>query len=101
MEGATAIGAAFGAIETLMENLALEVGSAGGRAVWLRTTANTDSRTIRQTMEALADNKNVTKDQMIARIASLPTGEAGTVWRLTFGHSYGPRGRARPDPPMN
>jgi len=65
------------------------------------TTANADSRTIRQTMEALADNMNVTKDQMIARIASLPTGEAGTVSRLTFGHSYGPRGRARPDPPMN
>jgi hypothetical protein len=84
-----------------MENLALEVSSAGVRAVCLRMTANRDSRTIRQTMEALADNMNVTKDQMIARIASLPTGEAGTVSRLTFGHSYGPRGRARPDPPMN
>jgi hypothetical protein len=84
-----------------MENLALEVSSAGVRAVCLRMTANRDSRTIRQTMEALADNMNVTKDQMIARIASLPTGEAGTVSRLTFGHSYEPRGRARPDPPMN
>jgi NAD(P)-dependent dehydrogenase (short-subunit alcohol dehydrogenase family) len=63
MEGATAIGAAFSAIETLIENLAFEVGSAGVRAVCLRTTANTDSRTIRQTMEAPADNMNVRKDQ--------------------------------------
>ena len=71
VEGGTAIGAAFGAIETLMENLAFEVSPAGVRVVCLRTTANTDSRAIQQTMEALAGKMNVTKDQMIARIASL------------------------------
>ena len=69
-EGATAIGAAFGAIESFMENLAVEVSPAGVRAVCLRTTANTDSRTIQQTMDALASKASVTKEQMIARFAS-------------------------------
>jgi len=71
VEGATAIGAAFGAIETLMESLALEVSPSGVRVVCLRTTANTDSRTIQQTLGALAGKLNVTKDQMIDRMASL------------------------------
>ena len=71
VEGATAIGAAFGAIETLMENLAVEVSPVGVRVVCLRTTANTDSRTIQQTMDAMASNLNVTKDQIVARMTSL------------------------------
>ena len=70
VEGAAAIGTAFGAIETFMENLAVEISPAGVRAVGLRTTANVDSRTIQQTMEVLAGKMNATKDQMIARIAS-------------------------------
>jgi len=70
VEGATAIGSAFGAIESVMENLAVEVSPSGVRVVCLRTTANTNSRTIQQTMDALAGKMNVTKDQMIARIAS-------------------------------
>src|SRR6266849_1830115 len=40
VEGATAIGAAFGAVESLMENLAVEVSPAGVRSVCLRITAN-------------------------------------------------------------
>jgi NAD(P)-dependent dehydrogenase (short-subunit alcohol dehydrogenase family) len=71
VEGATAIGTAFGALETFMENLAFEVSPAGVRVVCVRTTANTDSRAIQQTMELLAGRMNATKDQMIARIASL------------------------------
>ena len=71
VEGATAIGAAFGAIESFMENLAVEVSPSGVRAVCLRTTANTDSRTIQETMDALAGTMNVTKEQMIAQIAGL------------------------------
>lgn len=71
VEGATAIGAAFGAVETLMENLAVELSANGIRVVCLRTTANTDSRPIQDTMEALARTMNVTKDQMIAQMASL------------------------------
>ena len=71
VQGATAIGAAFGAIESFMENLAVEVSPAGVRAVCLRTTANTDSRTIQQTIEALASRMSVTKEQMMARMANL------------------------------
>jgi len=71
VEGATAIGADFGAIESLSENLAVEVSPTGVRVVCLRTTANTDSRTIQQTLDALAAQMNVTKDHMIARMANL------------------------------
>jgi 3-oxoacyl-[acyl-carrier protein] reductase len=71
VEGATAIGAAFGAIESLTENVAVEVGPAGVRVVCLRTTANIDSRTIQQTMDALISRVNITKDQAIARMANL------------------------------
>ena len=70
VQGATAIGA-FGAIESFMENLAVEVSPAGVRAVCLRTTANTDSRTIQQTIEALASRMSVTKEQMMAQMANL------------------------------
>jgi 3-oxoacyl-[acyl-carrier protein] reductase len=69
--GATAIGSAFGAIEALSENLALELGPAGVRVVCLRTTANTDSRTIQQTMDVLAGRIGITKDQAAAQIANL------------------------------
>jgi NAD(P)-dependent dehydrogenase (short-subunit alcohol dehydrogenase family) len=54
-----------------MENLAVEVSPAGVRAVCLRTTANTDSRTIQQTIEALASRMSVTKEQMMAQMANL------------------------------
>ena len=71
VEGATAIGAAFGAIESLSENLAVEVSPSGVRVVCLRTTANTDSRTIQQTIDGLSRTMNVRKDEMIDRMASL------------------------------
>jgi 3-oxoacyl-[acyl-carrier protein] reductase len=67
--GATAIGSAFGAIESLTENLAIEISPVGVRVVCLRTTANVDSRTIQQTADALAAKTNTTKDQMIAGMA--------------------------------
>ena len=54
-----------------MENLAVEISPAGVRVVCLRTTANTDSRTIQQTVDALSSQMNVTKDQVIAQMASL------------------------------
>jgi len=71
VEGATAIGAAFGAIESLTENLAVEVSPTGVRVVCLRTTANTDSRTILQTIDALASRMKITKDQVIVQIANV------------------------------
>ena len=67
--GAAAIGAAFGAIENFTENLAFEVGSFGVRVVCLRTLANTDSRSIQDTMDFLANQLNITKDQAMAHIA--------------------------------
>jgi len=67
--GATAIGAAFGAIENLTENLAFEVSPFGVRVVCVRTLANIDSRSILDTMEILADRFNITKDQATAQIA--------------------------------
>jgi NAD(P)-dependent dehydrogenase (short-subunit alcohol dehydrogenase family) len=71
VEGATAIGTAFGALESFTENLAVEVSPGGVRVVCLRTTANTDSRTIQETFDALARRMNVTKEQMTARMAAL------------------------------
>ena len=67
--GATAIGAAFGAIENLTENLAFEVSPFGVRVVCLRTVANTDSRSIQDTMDFLASRLNITKDQAMPQIA--------------------------------
>jgi NAD(P)-dependent dehydrogenase (short-subunit alcohol dehydrogenase family) len=67
--GATAIGAAFGAIENFTANLAYEVSPFGVRAVCLRTLANTDSRSIQDTMEFLAGQLNISKDQAMAQIA--------------------------------
>jgi NAD(P)-dependent dehydrogenase (short-subunit alcohol dehydrogenase family) len=69
--GTTAIGAAFGAIESLTENLAIEVGPSGVRVVCLRTTANADSRSIQRTVDVMAGRMNITKDQAIAGIANL------------------------------
>jgi NAD(P)-dependent dehydrogenase (short-subunit alcohol dehydrogenase family) len=71
VEGAAAIGAAFGAIETLMENMAVEISPHGVQVVCLRTTANTDSRTIEQTIDALAAKLHVEKNQVIGQIAGL------------------------------
>lgn len=67
--GATAIAAAFGAIETLTENLAFEVSPFGVRVVCLRTLANIDSRSIQDTMDFLAGQLKITKDQAMVQIA--------------------------------
>ncbi len=67
--GATAIGAAFGAIENLTENLAFEVSPFGVRVVCLRTLANVDSRSIQDTMEFVSSRLNITKDQAMAQIS--------------------------------
>ena len=67
--GATAIGAAFSAIENLTHNLAFEVGPYGVRVVCVRTLANVDSRSIQDTMGLLAGQLNITRDQATAQIA--------------------------------
>jgi len=65
--GATAIGAAFGAMENIAEHLAFEVSPLGVRVVCLRTLANIDSRSIEDTREIVAGRLNITKDQAIAQ----------------------------------
>ncbi len=67
--GGTAIGAAFGALEALTENLAIEVGPFGVRVVCVRTLANTDSRTIQHTMEFLGGRLQITPEQAVGQIA--------------------------------
>jgi NAD(P)-dependent dehydrogenase (short-subunit alcohol dehydrogenase family) len=69
VQGATAIGAAFGAIENLTGNLAFEVSPMGVRVVCLRTVANVDSRPIQDTMEFVASRMNITKEQAIGQVA--------------------------------
>lgn len=61
--GATAIGAAFAAMENLTMNLAFELSPLGVRVVCLRTLANFDSRSIQDTIAL----KEVYKDQAKAR----------------------------------
>jgi NAD(P)-dependent dehydrogenase (short-subunit alcohol dehydrogenase family) len=67
--GATAIGAAFAALENLTFNLAFEVSPLGVRVVCLRTVANIDSRSIQDTVDFLAARMNITRDQGMAQVA--------------------------------
>jgi NAD(P)-dependent dehydrogenase (short-subunit alcohol dehydrogenase family) len=67
--GATAIGAAFSAMENLTQNLAFEVSPFGVRVVCIRTVANVDSRSIQDTMGFLVRQFNITPDQAVAQIA--------------------------------
>jgi NAD(P)-dependent dehydrogenase (short-subunit alcohol dehydrogenase family) len=67
--GATAIGAAFRAIENLTENLAFEVGPFGVRVVCLRTLANVDSRSIRDTMQFVSSQLQIAPEQALEQIA--------------------------------
>jgi NAD(P)-dependent dehydrogenase (short-subunit alcohol dehydrogenase family) len=69
-DGASAIGTAFGAIETFMENFAYEISRHGVRAVCLRTTANLDSRQIQETLEPLAAQLKTTKEEVLAMITN-------------------------------
>jgi 3-oxoacyl-[acyl-carrier protein] reductase len=70
VEGATALGAAFGAIETVMENMAFELSKDGVRVVCLRTTANIDSNQIQQLIE-MGTSQGAPKEQVIASIGNL------------------------------
>jgi NAD(P)-dependent dehydrogenase (short-subunit alcohol dehydrogenase family) len=87
--GATAIGTAFGAIETFMENLAVEVSPEGVRAVCLRTTANQDTKVIQESMELMARHMGQTKDQVAAMMSGFnflktPAKVADTAHAVAF-----------------
>jgi len=70
IQGASGIGAAFGAVENLMRHFALELSPAGVRAVCLRSSAMPETRVIQQTMEAVASLAHITKEQAIASLAN-------------------------------
>jgi NAD(P)-dependent dehydrogenase (short-subunit alcohol dehydrogenase family) len=69
LPGSSGIAAAYGAVEAVMRTMAIELGPAGVRVVCLRTTANPDTRTIRDTTEVRAKMLNITPEQAMARLA--------------------------------
>ena len=71
--GATAIGAAFGAVENLTRTMAIELGPAGIRVVCLRTAANPDSRTMQETGELFAQASNAADSQQMKDVLAQST----------------------------
>jgi 3-oxoacyl-[acyl-carrier protein] reductase len=65
----TAIGAAFGAMESLARCLAVDLGAAGVRVVGIRSGAMVDTRTIQRSVESAAREMSVPKEQVVARFA--------------------------------
>jgi NAD(P)-dependent dehydrogenase (short-subunit alcohol dehydrogenase family) len=68
--GSSGIGAAFGGIEVLMRQMALELSGAGVRVVCLRTAANPDTRTIQDTAATLGTIMNLTREQVLADLSA-------------------------------
>src|SRR5262249_12976156 len=66
--GTSGIGAAFGAIENLTRTMAIELGQVGIRVVCMRTAANPDSRTIRDTVDLMVETLNIAPEQAAAAI---------------------------------
>ncbi|MBV9228988.1 MAG: SDR family oxidoreductase [Chloroflexi bacterium] len=64
---ASAIGAAFGAMESLLRCLATDLGSAGVRVVGIRSGAMVDTRTIQQSFENVAHTLGISKEQVASR----------------------------------
>jgi NAD(P)-dependent dehydrogenase (short-subunit alcohol dehydrogenase family) len=69
-EGASAVGAAFAALENLARSLAIEVGALGIRPICLRTSAMPDSRTIGDVMRGMASSMSLSDDQARQLLAS-------------------------------
>ncbi len=76
---ATAIGSAFGAMESLLKCLAVDLGPAGIRVVGIRSGAMAETRTIQQSVENAVQRLGVSKEQVISQfeqrtlLGSLPT----------------------------
>jgi NAD(P)-dependent dehydrogenase (short-subunit alcohol dehydrogenase family) len=71
IDGVAAIGSACGAVEALTRNLALDLSPHGVRAVCVRSSAMTDSRTIQETVEMIAARTNAPREHIVARLANL------------------------------
>ena len=64
----TAIGTAFGAMESLLRCLAADLGPAGVRVVGLRAGAMMETRTIQQTLENAVNTLGVSKEQIVSTL---------------------------------
>ena len=62
----TAIGTAFGAMESLLRCLAADLGPAGVRVVGIRSGAMVDTRTIQQSVENAAHQLSISKEQVVS-----------------------------------
>ena len=69
--GATAIGAAFGAIENLTGNLAQDVSPCGVRVVCVRTAATPETRTIQELQASMTAAMNVPREQVFKTLADM------------------------------
>jgi NAD(P)-dependent dehydrogenase (short-subunit alcohol dehydrogenase family) len=63
----TAIGSAFGAMESLLRCLAADLGPAGVRVVGIRSGGMVDTRTIQQAFENVAHTQGISQAQVVAR----------------------------------
>jgi 3-oxoacyl-[acyl-carrier protein] reductase len=66
---ATAIGAAFGAMEALLRCFAMELGPCGVRVVGIRSGAMVETRTIQQSLENTVQRLSISKEQIVAQFA--------------------------------
>jgi NAD(P)-dependent dehydrogenase (short-subunit alcohol dehydrogenase family) len=69
--GATAIGAAFGAIENFTRNLAQDVSPCGVRVVCVRTAATPETRTIQELQAAMTAAMNIPEEQVFKSLADM------------------------------
>ena len=69
--GATAIGAAFGAIENFTRNLAQDVSPCGVRVVCVRTAATPETRTIQELQASMTAAMNIPPEQVFKTLADM------------------------------
>jgi NAD(P)-dependent dehydrogenase (short-subunit alcohol dehydrogenase family) len=69
--GATAIGAAFGAIENLTRNLAQDISPCGVRVVCVRTAATPETRTIQELQASMSAAMNIPQEQVFRTLADM------------------------------
>jgi 3-oxoacyl-[acyl-carrier protein] reductase len=65
---ATAIGSAFGAMESLLRCLATDLGPEGIRVVGIRSGAMPETRTIQQSLDLAARRLTVSKEQLVSTL---------------------------------
>jgi NAD(P)-dependent dehydrogenase (short-subunit alcohol dehydrogenase family) len=69
LANASAIGTAFGAMESLLRCLAADLGPAGVRVVGIRSGAMVETRTIQQSVENAAHRLSISKEQVVSMFA--------------------------------